>query len=250
MAEIRLQSAFAWGVVLWIGLAVLGPGSASGADVELITQGREVDLEAHLVPGKLVLFDFYADWCMPCRMLEPHVDRLAALHEDSLAVRKLDVIDWESPVARQYRISSLPHFMLYGPDGALIAAGDTERVFGALEARLGEGAALPAVRSRRGSELLAVAALVTAAVIGAGLLRRRRIGSGEAGSVHDTEVADPAAESPPVWYAMIGGSLEGPFSVEHLVKLRQRREVDDESRVRRKGEATWRRLAEIIDQSS
>jgi hypothetical protein len=87
-------------------------------------------------------------------------------------------------------------------------------------------------------------------VIGAGLLRRRRIGSGEAGSVHDTEVADPAAESPPVWYAMIGGSLEGPFSVEHLVKLRQRREVDDESRVRRKGEATWRRLAEIIDQSS
>lgn len=233
-----------------IGLVVLVPGSAPGADVELITQGREVDLEAHLVPGKLVLFDFYADWCMPCRILEPHVNRLAELHEDSLAVRKVDVIDWESPVARQYRISSLPHFRLYGTAGELIAAGDAERVFGALEGRLGKAAALPAARSTRGAGLLAVAALVTAAALGAGLLRRRRVSVGEVASAHGTGTADPKCTSPPVWYAMIGGSLEGPFSVERLVELRRRREVDDESRVRRRGETTWRRVAEIIDQGS
>ena len=48
-----------------------------------------------------VLVDFYADWCAPCKILEPHIDRLAELHPDRLAVRKIDVIDWSSPVIRQ-----------------------------------------------------------------------------------------------------------------------------------------------------
>lgn len=239
-----------WSALLWAGLAgafVLVPATGRGADIEVISQGREVDLEAHLVPGKLVLFDFYADWCMPCRIIEPHVDRLAESHVDSLAVRKVDVIDWESPVARQYRIQSIPHFVLYGPDGELLAAGDAQRVFGALESRLGQGAALPAAGTGRGSGVLAVAALVAAMVIGAGILSRRRLGAEGPPALRDAGEVDPLTESPPVWYAMIGGSLEGPFSVERLAELRKRREADDDSRVRRKGEITWRRLADVLD---
>jgi thiol-disulfide isomerase/thioredoxin len=236
--------------VLRAGLAVafvLVPAAGHGADTEVISQGREVDLEAHLVPGKLVLFDFFADWCMPCRIIEPHVDRLAESHVDSLAVRKVDVVDWESPVARQHRIHSLPHFVLYGPEGELLAAGDAQRVFSVLESRLGTGTALPTAASGRGSGMLAVAALVVAAVIGVGLLSRRRLDAGEPKTLRDSGKVDPGTESPPVWYAMVGDSLEGPFSVERLVELRKRREVDDDSRVRRKGEITWRRLADVLD---
>ncbi len=240
---LRALVAVLWGVLAVVVLPAVG----RCADVEHISQGREVDLEAYLVPGKLVLFDFYADWCMPCRIIEPHVDRLAESHEAELAVRKVDVIDWESPVARQYRIDSLPHFKLYGPNGELLAAGDTQRVFEVLESRLGEGAALPSAGSRRGTGVVAVAALVVAAVLGAGLLRRRRLAGVEPTAARAPREVDPRATSPPVWYAMIGDSLEGPFSVECLVELRKRREVDDDSRVRRRGEVTWRRLAEVVD---
>jgi hypothetical protein len=184
---------------------------------------------------------------MPCRIIEPHIDRIAEANEDSLAVRKVDVIDWDSPVARQYRIQSLPHLKLFGPDGRLLAAGDAQRVFGVLESRLGEGAALPTGASSRGSSVLAVAALIAAALFGVGFLARRRPSPRQAAAVPDIGEAESRIESPRVWYAMIGGSLEGPFSVERLVELRTRREVEADSRVRRKGEVTWRRLDEVVD---
>lgn len=42
---------------------------------------------------------------------------------DDLVLRRVDIHDWESPVARQYGIDRLPNFRLYGPDGTLIAEG-------------------------------------------------------------------------------------------------------------------------------
>ena len=69
------------------------PGVAAAVDIPTITRGHEVNLEEHLVSGKLVLLDFYADWCGPCRALEPQIERLAAQHASDVAVRKVDVID-------------------------------------------------------------------------------------------------------------------------------------------------------------
>jgi len=50
---------------------------------------------------------------------------------DDIAVVKVDInrpgvkgIDWESPVAQQYQLHSIPHFKIYGPDGKLQAEGD------------------------------------------------------------------------------------------------------------------------------
>lgn len=40
-----------------------------------------------------------------------------------LSLRKIDVKSWTSPVAKQHRIRSLPHFILYDPSGKKIAAG-------------------------------------------------------------------------------------------------------------------------------
>ncbi|SDH95842.1 thioredoxin 1 [Pseudomonas flavescens] len=41
--------------------------------------------------GNLVLLDFWAHWCAPCRTLSPHLERLAEHYEDRLKVAKIDI---------------------------------------------------------------------------------------------------------------------------------------------------------------
>ena len=69
-----------------------------------------------------VLVDFYADWCPPCRVLDVQLRHLAATH-DNLAVRKIDILDWTSPVVEQHGVTDLPHMVLYGPDGERLGSG-------------------------------------------------------------------------------------------------------------------------------
>jgi thioredoxin 1 len=223
-----------------------------GADIELISQGRSVDLEGHLVPGKLVLFDFYADWCAPCRYLEPQIDRLAEQFPERLAVRKVDVIDWNSPVARQHRIGSLPYLVLYGPDGNRLADGDVERVFGVLRTELGgideagrggRRLAIPTTVWVAAFAALVFGSLVVGRRAGAARARNDRQAVAEATGPRDRD--DPGRAAP-IWFVMIGGSLEGPFSVEQLTDLRRRKTLDADDRVRRRGDAAWRRLADVI----
>ncbi|HEY0709551.1 MAG TPA: hypothetical protein VGG33_22260, partial [Polyangia bacterium] len=45
--------------------------------IEISKEGEDVPaLEAHLAPGKVTLFDFYAVWCAPCRKIDAHVFQL------------------------------------------------------------------------------------------------------------------------------------------------------------------------------
>lgn len=127
-------------LLLGIGLsAALGAGfsacnlnrtAAPEADVRIISRGEEVDLEPHAVRGKYTVFDFYAAWCPPCRVLSPALERLAAAQVERLAVRKIDIVDWTMPVAGQHGVESLPFLILYDPEGRKVAAG--EEVFAML----------------------------------------------------------------------------------------------------------------------
>ena len=54
---------------------------------------------------KKVLIDFFAEWCGPCKMLSPIVDKLAQENED-IKVVKIN-IDEESDLANKYQIMSL-----------------------------------------------------------------------------------------------------------------------------------------------
>jgi len=72
----------------------------------------------------VVLSDFYADWCGPCKMLEPIVDELAT--ETDAAMAKVDV-DQMQELAAQYRVQGVPTMVLF-VDGEV-----TERIVGVRE---------------------------------------------------------------------------------------------------------------------
>ena len=92
-------------------------------DVVVISKGERVDLEAHAVAGKYTIYDFYADWCPGCRILDVRLRDLAARH-DNVAIRKIDIIDWTMPVAAEHGVQDLPFMILYGTDGKKLATGD------------------------------------------------------------------------------------------------------------------------------
>jgi thioredoxin 1 len=58
----------------------------------------------------VVLVDFYADWCGPCKMLEPVVADLAA--ETDTTVAKVDV-DTNQQLASQYGVQGVPTLLLF-----------------------------------------------------------------------------------------------------------------------------------------
>lgn len=59
----------------------------------------------------LVLVDFYATWCGPCKMMAPVLEELAEELKDDVTIAKIDV-DEESDLASEYRISSIPTLVL------------------------------------------------------------------------------------------------------------------------------------------
>ena len=60
-----------------------------------------------LAEGKLMMVDFWAAWCGPCRMLAPMVDDLAAKYEGKAVVGKVNV-DEERELAIRYGVMSIP----------------------------------------------------------------------------------------------------------------------------------------------
>ena len=59
----------------------------------------------------LVLVDFFATWCGPCKMLMPVLEELQEELKDDVTIAKIDV-DEESELAAEYRISSIPTLVL------------------------------------------------------------------------------------------------------------------------------------------
>ena len=122
---------------LWFTFAVLAAATTAatkGPEPLVVAHGERIELADYLVPGKTVIFDFTSKYCPPCQIYE---EPLKALHQkrDDIAVVKVDInrpgvkkIDWDSPVAKQYQMGSIPRFKIFGPDGKLLAEdiGDTK----------------------------------------------------------------------------------------------------------------------------
>jgi thioredoxin 1 len=77
-----------------------------------------------LQSSKLMLVDFWAEWCAPCRMLAPTIDAIAEQFGETAGVVKVNVDD-NTATAQRYGINGIPTLILFS------AGKEVERVVGA-----------------------------------------------------------------------------------------------------------------------
>ena len=82
---------------------------ASENVVEFTDQNFEEEVLKSSTP---VLVDFWAEWCMPCRMLAPTIEKIAKDYAGKVKVGKLDT-DANRDVASKYSISAIPTVILF-----------------------------------------------------------------------------------------------------------------------------------------
>ncbi|MCO6464996.1 MAG: thioredoxin [Bradyrhizobiaceae bacterium] len=70
------------------------------------------DFNTTIESGKVVLVDFWAAWCGPCRAIAPIIEDLAGEYEGRAAIAKVDV-DNNPRVAMEYGIRSIPSLLIF-----------------------------------------------------------------------------------------------------------------------------------------
>ncbi len=81
------------------------------------------EFKALIKTDKPILLDFYADWCGPCQVLLPKVEKLSEKYKDDFVVAKINV-DQNQELARHFSVRSIPA-LFFIKDGKI-----TERLAG------------------------------------------------------------------------------------------------------------------------
>ena len=65
-----------------------------------------------IAANKVVLVDFYATWCGPCKMMAPHIEAMKKKHGDKLTILKVDT-DKSVEVSNYFKINAIPLVKIY-----------------------------------------------------------------------------------------------------------------------------------------
>ncbi|BAZ52919.1 thioredoxin [Nostoc sp. NIES-4103] len=84
---------------------------------DIVTYVQESEFDTLLSKEKIVVVDFTATWCGPCRIVSPLMDQLANEYKDRVKVVKIDV-DKDKPVFKKFGLRSIPAVLIF-KDGEL-----------------------------------------------------------------------------------------------------------------------------------
>lgn len=80
---------------------------------EAVMEFTDGNFEAEVIQSPTpVLVDFWAEWCMPCRMLTPTIEELAKQYKGKVKIGKLDT-DANRDTAIKFNISAVPTILLF-----------------------------------------------------------------------------------------------------------------------------------------
>ncbi len=102
-------------IVLVLGCGHQSPAShraPAAKSVQLNQPGEPVELEPALAPGYVTVVDFWSESCGACTIVGGMLAVQVAYAPDVL-IRKIDVGDGFTPVAKQFKIGALPHYNVY-----------------------------------------------------------------------------------------------------------------------------------------
>ena len=87
---------------------------------DLIKHVSDASFEADVLKAEQpVLVDYWAEWCGPCKMIEPILDEVATGYKDKLQVAKMNV-DENREIPAKFGIRGIPTLMIF-KDGQLAA---------------------------------------------------------------------------------------------------------------------------------
>jgi thiol-disulfide isomerase/thioredoxin len=104
-------------------VSVAGCLSSPPLHQSLNEPGERVELRRYLSSRKTNVVYFYADWCPGCEKWKPTMEAVNAQFPNVM-VHYVNLGDFDSPVARQYGITSVPSFRVLDRKGRLIAEGN------------------------------------------------------------------------------------------------------------------------------
>src|SRR3984885_8022429 len=82
------------------------------------------------IKSGVVLVDFYADWCGPCRMMTPVLEKVADESTGKVVIAKVD-IDSAKSIAGNFQVTSVPTLILFKDGkvmGRLVGLRDAETI--------------------------------------------------------------------------------------------------------------------------
>ncbi|MBK7174073.1 MAG: thioredoxin [Bacteroidales bacterium] len=89
-------------------------GEQSNKNIITLTQDN---FDSEIQSG-VMLVDFWASWCMPCKAMAPVIDEIAGQTKGKIKVGKVDV-DAQGELANRYRVQGIPNFLIF-KDGQVV----------------------------------------------------------------------------------------------------------------------------------